>query len=178
MNHEKRLQELESRLLKLDADRVSLLREIQSLREEIAKDAEASRPLLGRATQYSDISTNTNKVRLFLDLFRARQEIFPKRWENPKTGKAGYAPVCGNEWVKPLCDKPKVKCADCPNQKFLPLDDSAVEAHLRGAATIGTYAIRSDDTCIFLACDFDETSWQMDVATFSRANSFEESDKR
>ncbi|MCB0351692.1 MAG: DEAD/DEAH box helicase, partial [Bdellovibrionales bacterium] len=48
----------------------------------------------------------------------------------------------------------------------MPLNDVAVGAHLRGAATIGTYAIREDDTCIFLACDFDESSWQSDLLAF------------
>jgi superfamily II DNA or RNA helicase len=101
-----------------------------------------------------------------LDLFRARPDVFPKRWENPKTGKSGYSPACSNEWVKPVCQKPKIRCTDCQNQKFLPLDLNAIESHLRGAVTIGTYAIRSDDSCVFLACDFDETSWKADVTTF------------
>lgn len=166
MSLEKRLQELENRLLKLDADRVALMREIQVLHEEIAQEAESSRPLLGRPLGKLDLSTNTEKVRLFIEIFRARQEIFPKRWENPKTGKSGYAPVCGNEWVREICNKPKIKCADCSHQRFLPLDETAVEAHLRGNSVIGTYAIKSDDSCVFLACDFDETSWQLDVATY------------
>lgn len=166
MNSEDQLKQLESQLFKLDADRVSLLRQIQILREEVSQQAEASRPLLGRAIGYKDLSANSFKVKLFLDLFRARQEVFPKRWENTKTGKSGYSPACSNEWVKPLCEKPKVKCTACPNQKFIPLDESAIESHLRGEAIVGTYAIKSDDTCVFLACDFDESSWQMDVATF------------
>jgi superfamily II DNA or RNA helicase len=166
MNLEKQLQDLEIRLLKLDSDRVALLREIQNVREEMNRESEASRPLLGRPIAKLDLSTNSEKVRLFIELFRARQEIFPKRWENTKTGKSGYSPVCGNEWVRDICNKPKIKCADCTHQKFLPLDESAVESHLRGSAVIGTYAIRSDDSCIFLACDFDETSWQLDVTTF------------
>lgn len=118
MSQEKRLQALENRLLKLDADRVSLLREIQNLREEVAKESETTRPLLGRPIAKSELSTNTEKVRLFLNLFRARQDFFPKRWENTKTGKSGYSPACANEWVKPLCEKPKVKCADCSNQNL------------------------------------------------------------
>ncbi len=166
MSQEKRLQELESSLLKLDASRVSMMREIQDLREKVSSEMDSKRTLLGRPTALSAIATNPDKVRLFLELFRARHEIFPKRWENIKTGKSGYSPVCSNEWVKPLCNKPKVKCAVCTNQKFRPLDESAVEAHLRGLVSIGTYAIKPDDTCVFLACDFDETSWQMDVATF------------
>ncbi|NCN40846.1 DEAD/DEAH box helicase family protein [bacterium] len=165
-NRENQLRELEKQLQKMDADRISLLREIHVLREELVRDAEATRPLLGRPIAKADLSTNLEKVRVFLDLFRAREDIFPRRWENQKTGKAGYAPACANEWAKPLCQKPKIRCTDCTNQKFLHLDQQAVESHLRGSATIGTYGIRADDSCVFLACDFDESSWQSDVATF------------
>lgn len=89
------------------------------------------------------------KVALFLSLFGARRSVYPRFWENPKTGKKGYSPACANEWQRPLCAKPKVKCSECRHQKFPPLDAVAVEAHLRGTHTIGTYAIREDDSCIF-----------------------------
>ena len=42
-------------------------------------------------------------------LFRGREGFFPKRWDNPKTGKAGYSPACRNEWVRGVCGKPKVE---------------------------------------------------------------------
>jgi hypothetical protein len=48
-----------------------------------------------------------------------------------------------------------VKCSDCPNQNFPPLDHSAIHSHLIGRHTIGTYEIWEDDRCIFLAADFD-----------------------
>lgn len=166
MTRKKQLQELENHLQKLDSDRITLIKEIQIIREEINREAESTRPLLGRPVVQSNLSTNSEKVHLFIELFRARQDIFPKRWENIKTKKSGYAPACGNEWKNTICNKPKIKCADCSHQKFLPFDESAVESHLRGSTVIGTYAIRSNDSCIFLACDFDETSWQLDVATF------------
>ncbi len=166
MSREQHLQDLEKRLERLDADRIFLLREIQVLREELLKEEEESRPLLGRPIAKVSLLTNASKVQLFLNLFRAREDVFPKRWENLKTGKSGYAPVCKNEWAKPLCEKPKIRCTDCKNQKFLMLDEQAVEEHLRGDLTIGTYAIRADDSCVFLACDFDESTWQLDVATF------------
>ncbi len=172
MSNERRLQELERLLQTMDAERVSLLREIHVLREKKSREAETTCPLLGRSLARPDLSTNTNKVRLFLDLFQARQDIFPRRWENPKTGKAGYAPACANEWVKPICQKPKIKCADCDHQKFLALNEQAVEGHLRGPGIIGTYAIRADDSCVFLACDFDESTWQSDVATFRDTGRF------
>jgi hypothetical protein len=37
-----------------------------------------------------------HKIALFYSLFRGWGDVFPKRWENPRTGKAGYAPACAN----------------------------------------------------------------------------------
>jgi len=111
------------------------------------------------------------KIALFLDLFGARRSVYPKFWENPKTAKRGYAPACHNEWRPGVCRKPQIKCTDCPHQKFPPLDEIAVEAHLRGTHTIGTYAIREDDSCIFIAADFDGDGWQDDAQAYSRAGS-------
>lgn len=142
MNSEENLRGLELRLEKIESERISILREINVAREQLAKETEENRPMLGRPIDRKSLSSNSDKVDLFLCLFGARQEIYPRRWENLKTRKSGYAPVCANEWNKPLCDKPKVKCAECPNQRFLPLDNTAVENHLRGSTTIGTYAIR------------------------------------
>ena len=169
MNRDQRLKEMEERLLKLDAERVSLLREIQNLRNEIAIESKEKRILLGRALAKKELSINADKVQIFLQLFAARLDVYPQRWENKKNEKAGYSPICANEWVKPICNKPKIKCTDCSHQNFLSLDEIAVESHLRGNSTIGTYAIRTDDTCVFLACDFDESSWQLDVLTFQDA---------
>ena len=95
--------------------------------------------------------------------------MFPKRWENPRTGKAGYAPACANEWVPRICGKPKVKCADCPNRAFLPVTDEVIDGHLRGRHTVGVYPMLEDETCWFLAADFDKATWRDDAAAFVRA---------
>ena len=42
--------------------------------------------------------TPAEKVALFLDLFGTRRSVYPKRWENEKSGKSGYSPACENEW--------------------------------------------------------------------------------
>ena len=52
----------------------------------------------------------TTKIALFRSLFRGREDVFPRRWENATTGKAGYAPACRNEWVRGVCGKPAIKC--------------------------------------------------------------------
>jgi hypothetical protein len=113
--------------------------------------------------------TPAEKVALFLDLFGTRRSVYPKRWENEKAGKSGYSPACDNEWRPGICYKPKVKCAERIHQRFPPLDERAVEAHLRGTHTLGVYAIGSDDTCRFLAADFDGEGWRDDVLAYREA---------
>jgi hypothetical protein len=74
--------------------------------------------------------TSAEKVALFRSLFRGREEVFPTRFVSKKTGKAGYAPACRNKFVKGVCELPKVKCGECPNQAFIPFDDAAIVGHL------------------------------------------------
>ncbi len=164
MGIDDQIRSIENRLTALEKDRSILLNELKGLRAQ--RDEQKPVLLLGRPALMKAPESNEEKADLFLALFRGREDIYPKRWENNKTNRSGYSPVCENEWVKPICQKPTIKCSDCSHQKFSPLNAMAVGAHLRGSATIGTYAIRADDTCSFLACDFDESSWQADLLAF------------
>jgi len=164
MGIDDQIRSIESRLTALEQERTELLKQLKSLR--VQKDDCAVAAPLGRPAMVNGSESNEEKAALFLTLFCGREDIYPKRWENNKTGRSGYAPVCENEWVNPICQKPTIKCGECSHQRFLPLNEMAVSAHLRGGATIGTYAIRTDDTCNFLACDFDESSWQADLLAF------------
>ena len=129
-----------------------------------------------RDGQTTTALSNADKITLFRSLFRGRDDVFPRRWENPKTGKAGYAPACRNEWVRGICEKPRVKCTDCRNQAFVPVTDDVVRKHLQGRDlakpgrvepfVAGVYALMPDETCWFLAADFDKQSWQRDALAF------------
>jgi hypothetical protein len=102
-------------------------------------------------------SPSAEKIELFMTLFTGRGDVYAKRWENAKKETAGYVPDCHNEW-KPLCPKSgggKMKCGDCSAHAFKPFDAAAVEKHLTGKLTVGSYAMLSDETCRFLAFDFD-----------------------
>lgn len=110
-------------------------------------------------------SPSQEKIDLFRRLFRGCEEIYAVRWES-KAGKSGYAPFCAHEWRAGVCGKPKVKCADCGERSFVPLDDAVIDAHLRGTKTIGVYPLREDETCWFLAADFDKAQWRDDVRAF------------
>ncbi len=111
-------------------------------------------------------STVAAKLALFRTLFRGRDDVYAVRWES-KTGRSGYAPACAHEWDRAVCAKPKVKCAGCPNRALLPLTDEAIRGHLTGRHTVGVYALLLDETCHFLALDFDKAGWRHDVSAFT-----------
>ncbi|GHT87970.1 hypothetical protein FACS1894137_15890 [Spirochaetia bacterium] len=64
----------------------------------------------------NNLSTPEDKITLFRSLFRGREDIYAKRFESKKTGKSGYQPVCKNEWVREVCEKPQVACGVCPHR--------------------------------------------------------------
>lgn len=114
-------------------------------------------------------SSPSEKIALFLDLFGTRRDVYPHRWDNQKTSRSGYSPACDNGWQRGICLKPQVKCSDCPHQKFPALDAVAIEKHLRGLDTLGVYAITEQNTCRFLAADFDGDGWKENVSAYREA---------
>lgn len=120
----------------------------------------------------NNTSSPAEKIALFRSLFRGREEVWARRFENAKTGKAGYAPACGNEWVRGVCEKPRIRCADCACQKWLPMTDEVVRRHLSGVDeqgrpfVAGVYPMLLDERCFFLAVDFDEGDWAADARAY------------
>jgi len=118
------------------------------------------------------LSPPGEKIALFRSLFRGRPDVYPRRFDNPRTGKSGYSPACGNEWVRGVCEKPSIRCSDCPNQKWLPVTDEVVRWHLAGEDSagkpfvMGVYPMLLDETCFFLATDFDGSEWREDARAF------------
>ncbi len=111
------------------------------------------------ASEPSKLSTG-DKVALFRHLFRGRTDIYPIRWESKTTGKSGYSPACANEWRPGVCERPRIKCGDCGNRMLIPLSDAVIYGHLAGEHTVGVYPLLEDDSCYFVAVDFDEAEWQ------------------
>ena len=112
----------------------------------------------------SPLSTE-EKVALFRRLFRGRADVYPVRWES-KAGKSGYTPACANEWRAGVCEKPRIKCGDCSQRLLIPVTDQILYDHLTGSRTIGVYPLLADDTCHFLAADFDDADWREDARAF------------
>lgn len=117
-------------------------------------------------------SCPAEKIALFRSLFRGRADVYPRRFESRKTGRAGYAPACANEWVRGVCEKPRVKCAECPHRRFKPVTDETIRCHLSGRDASGcefvisVYPMLLDETCLFLAVDFDKANWRDDAGAF------------
>ena len=117
-------------------------------------------------------SSSQAKIALFRSLFCGREDVYPRRFESRKTGKSGYAPACVNEWVRGICEKPRIKRAECPNRRFLPVTDDVIRWHLSGRTpqgepfVAGVYPLLLDETCFFLAVDFDKAGWRDDATAF------------
>jgi hypothetical protein len=167
-----RISELMARLTALERERAEIVVEINALRSVLNERIAAVKVIpSGRADDPTDRNSPIEKkIALFRRHFRGRSDVFPIRWENRTTGRSGYAPACANEWQ--ICEKPKVKCSAYLNQAFLAVDDVSIERHLRGTDAngdpfvMGVYPMLADNTCSFLAADFDEGDWRRDAFAF------------
>ena len=183
LNAGEEIQIIEKKIKKLDIQ-IALLTELKTkyinkLNLIVNKSAESiissSDSSIGYACHSSDSAVSSSalknfltadeKINIFKNYFMGRDDLYARLWKSNKTGKQGYSPVCGNEWVSALCRKPKVKCANCSNREFLPYDYSAVKMHLTGKHIAGIYPLTKDEKCYFLSFDFDGDNWFEDAVS-------------
>ena len=174
---DEQIESIKDKLSDLDAKREELKQRLDHLltqKNSIAEHQETFGESFPLAVNRN--STENEKIGLFRSLFRGRDDVYPKRFESKRSGKSGYQPVCRNEWVRPLCQKPKIKCGNCENRDFIPLSDEVIRNHLVGfdpadprrqEFVIGIYPMLSDETCCFLAVDFDKATWKEDAEVYS-----------
>ena len=161
-------------LQEIDAHRAKVLEQIEHLKQE-----QQALQILPGSENVDNLVTSQSpvepKIALYRSLFRGRDDVYPRRFESRKTGRAGYAPVCNNEWVRGICGKPNIRCERCEQRDYAPVTDTVIKNHLSGFApsehsqrdfTIGVYPMLLDETCWFLAVDFDKADWQEDAAAF------------
>jgi superfamily II DNA or RNA helicase len=166
----------EVELTKLESIRSKLLSRVAELhRDKAALTQSSIASHLNQNQPVNNQSSQDEKIFLFRSLFRGREDVYARRFESMKTGKQGYQPVCQNEWIPGICEKPKIRCEDCGQRKFLPVTYQVMRNHLQGFDpqdrpgrnfTIGVYPMLPDETCWFLAADFDKASWQEDARAF------------
>ncbi|WAH97397.1 DEAD/DEAH box helicase [Arthrobacter sp. MMS18-M83] len=103
------------------------------------------------------------KVCLFQDLFRARSDVYALRWENSRDGRSGWIPAVAGGWRK------GTNMADA---RFLPLTPTVVAEHLRGRQHIGLYPLTEQETCWWVAADFDGGAAMLDALAYVKAARF------
>lgn len=147
---------------------IELLRqENAELRKRVGLNEEAPPPAPATASLPAELPLETvptvtnassvhEKISLFRSLFRGREDVYAVHWRNERTGKKGYAPACEDPWSLRK-GQPK---------KYLPMTEQVVQEHLIGAKTIGVFPLLKDNTCWFLACDFDKEGWIVDALTY------------
>jgi hypothetical protein len=169
--------ELEQRLLRALGEIEALRHENEWLKLQLSKytdleDLKPKDPLFQAVCRKEPIlegrvhaqPSPEEKVALFRSIFRGREDVYPVRWTN-KAGKSGFSPACQNEWTS-VCRKPQVKCSECSHQAFDPVTDDVIARHLDAKSNriIGVYPMLQNETCWFLAMDFDKQHWQQDSA--------------
>jgi len=149
------ISEIDDRLAELENEKLQLL----ALRQTL-KSGSKNRPI--------QTFTPEQKVALFRRWFRGRDDIYAIRWQNSQ-GRSGYSVACDNEWVTGICNKPRIKCQDCTHRKFSELNEQTIYRHLAGHQVVGLYPLMKDNSCYFLAADFDKRGWQEEVKSMSQA---------
>lgn len=107
--------------------------------------------------------SKSDKIALFRKLFRGREDVYPLRWESSRNGKSGYSPAIKNKWEYHEAKKQGDKNV---NPEYLPVTDEIIQQHLEGKIVAGVYPLLLDDTCWFLAVDFDEKEYEVDASSF------------
>ena len=113
---------------------------------------------------------SNEQIRIFLSLFRGREDVFAVRWE--KDGRAGYMPAYDLNWDE--FAKHKLRggtLKDFPNKQFTKLSQQRIINHLSGKEVIGLYPLLTDNSSWFIVADFDESitskkSWIDECQTF------------
>jgi hypothetical protein len=164
-------------------DLQSVLAEMQRLREEnirlrcLLQEHEIQIPAVQSATgipvttsalpsAHIPVLKAEQRIALFRSLFHGRDDLYGVRWESAD-GRCGYMPKADRDWKAYLRAKDEDrKKVDRQTRKFRPLTDEVVRGHLIGDHTIGIYPLLQDETCWFLAVDFDKKTWQKDAAAF------------
>jgi superfamily II DNA or RNA helicase len=145
----------------LRADNVRL-RSLLQLSEEQARAAASDQATLTGAPEspVSMGSSPADKVRFYFDLFRCRTDVYALRWENRRDGRSGWSPAIRGYWRKGMSR------ADAP---YLSLTPDVIDAHLRGDVHIGLYPLGDDDTCWWVAADFDKQAAMLDALAYMKA---------
>ncbi len=67
------------------------------------------------------------KIAVFRSLFVGREDVHARRWESPRSSKAGWSPAVRGGWAN----------SKKPSREYLPFSDEVVGSHLSGEVHAG-----------------------------------------
>ncbi len=91
--------------------------------------------------------SKADKVALFRKLFIGNELVYAKHWVSKDGLKKGYAPATKT----------------FRGSDYIPVNDFVIQQHLEGKIRIGTYAVKNQSMCSFLAIDLDKSSFVADA---------------
>lgn len=110
----------------------------------------------------------SDQLYYFISLFRSRSDVYARYWQ--KGSHSGYSPAYQFDWQAFNQHRAQGgRLHDFTHKQTLPLTVGTFLQHLRGEIAIGIYPILRDNTCCFLAADFDGTQWQRDCTQYMQA---------
>lgn len=137
--------------------------EIKKLQLEVDKLKKQFNEITTNSSE--DISSREDSVKIFMDYFKGRNDIYPylsidKNNPNIKY----YIPACANEWKNGVCNKTMgKKCKTCQYRENKPITKDTIYKHMYGNYPIGIYPLLENDTCFFLSLDFDDKDSKKDI---------------
>ena len=137
--------------------------EIKKLQEEI-KMLKSNLTISNKDDNKQEL-TREEKVEIFMNYFKGRDDVYPylsidKNNPNIKY----YIPACANEWKKGICNKTMAKkCKTCQYRENKPLSKEVIYNHMYNNQPIGIYPLLENETCYFLALDFDNKNTDNDI---------------
>ncbi len=91
--------------------------------------------------------SKSDKIALFRKLFIGNELVYAKYWISKDGLKKGYAPVSKT----------------FRGTDYISINDHSIQQHLEGKIRIGTYAVKNQTMCSFLAIDLDKSSFVADA---------------
>ncbi len=96
--------------------------------------------------------SKVDKIALFHQLFIGNELAYARHWVSKDGLKNGYAPV------------PKT----FRGSDYISVNDQVIQQHLEGKIRMGTYAVKNQSMCNFLAIDLDKSSFTADARAIDK----------
>jgi hypothetical protein len=152
---------IEAELARLRAENARLLRLLRLTPQQAAPPGPAQTAYFEAVPGLVDNESPPEaKVRFYAALFAARTDVYATRFENLRTGKAGWVPAVRGGWRKGIRNE---------DRDYLPLTPAVLAAHLKGEVHIGLYPLLAGDKCWWLAADFDGPEAMFDALMYVKA---------